>query len=51
MEELTEEICDLKIANEKLEDELKEKKRAAEGMGLVSKTCACGAHVPGRKTQ
>lgn len=36
MEELTEENGDLKMANEKLEDDLKEKKRAAEGMELVS---------------
>ena len=40
VEELTEEICDLKMANEKLEDGLKEKKRAAEGMELVSRKCA-----------
>ena len=40
VEELSEENCDLKMANEKLEDELKEKKRAAEGMELVSMICA-----------
>ena len=38
MEELTEENCDLKMANEKLEDDLKEKKRVAEGTELVSTT-------------
>ena len=36
MEELTEENYDLKMANEKMEDEVKEKKRAAEGIELVS---------------
>ena len=39
VEDLSEEICDLKMANEKLEDGLKEKKRAAEGMELVSRKC------------
>ncbi|XP_015770493.1 PREDICTED: citron Rho-interacting kinase-like [Acropora digitifera] len=36
VDELTEENCDLKMANEKLEDELKEKNRAAEGMELTN---------------
>lgn len=36
MEELTDENCDLKMAKEKLEDELNEKKRAAEGIEFVS---------------
>lgn len=42
VEELTEEICDLKMANEKLEDGLKENKRVAEGMELVSRKCDYG---------
>ena len=36
MEEFTDENCDLKMAIEKLEDELNEKKRAAEGIEFVS---------------
>lgn len=36
VEELTDENCDLKVTKEKLEDELNEKKRAAEGIEFVS---------------
>ena len=36
IEELTEETSQLKMGSEKLEDELKEKKRAAEGLELVN---------------
>lgn len=38
MDELTDENCDIKMEKEKLEDELNEKKRAAEGIEFVSNT-------------
>lgn len=38
MDELAEENCDIKMEKEKLEDELNEKKRAAEGIEFVSNT-------------
>lgn len=46
MEELTEENCDLKMAKEKLEDELNEKKRAAEGIEFVSLRENYPCHFP-----
>ena len=38
MDGLTDENCDIKMEKEKLEDELNEKKRAAEGIEFVSNT-------------